>query len=82
MDYVAQFLANGGKVKQIASGTRAIESDKRIYAAMRNGTKAESDDSRITRQAESRAELRRELFLQARFNGASIEQAHRDAESV
>lgn len=52
----AQFAARGGKAVVVESGVRAIESDRTIYAAMRNGTLASADSVRECRQSESRHE--------------------------
>ena len=39
----AAFAAKGGKVQVVESGVRAIESDRTIYAAMREGKLAVAD---------------------------------------
>lgn len=49
----AAFLAKGGKVTTVAAGERAIESDRTIYAAMREGKRAVADS--IVRENESYA---------------------------
>ena len=53
----AQFAARGGKTVVVGSGVRAIESDRTIYAAMRNGTRASADSVREVRASESRHEI-------------------------
>lgn len=53
----AQFAARGGKAVVVESGKRAIESDRTIYAAMRNGTRASADSVREVRASESRHEI-------------------------
>ena len=52
----AAFAARGGKATVGESGKRAIESDRTIYAAMREGKRAVADADRICRQSESRHE--------------------------
>lgn len=39
----AEFAARGGKATVVAQGTRAIESDRTIYRAMREGKRAVAD---------------------------------------
>jgi hypothetical protein len=39
----AAFAAKGGQVTRVESGVRAIESDRKIYAAMREGKRAVAD---------------------------------------
>lgn len=39
----AAFAAKGGQVTRVESGVRAIESDRKIYAAMRDGKRAVAD---------------------------------------
>lgn len=39
----AEFAARGGKATVVAQGTRAIESDRTIYRAMREGKRAAAD---------------------------------------
>lgn len=39
----AEFAARGGKATVVAQGERAIESDRTIYKAMREGTRAVAD---------------------------------------
>jgi hypothetical protein len=39
----AEFAARGGKPTVVAQGVRAIESDRTIYAAMREGKRAVAD---------------------------------------
>jgi hypothetical protein len=39
----AEFAARGGKAVVVESGARAIESDRTIYAAMREGKRAVAD---------------------------------------
>jgi len=79
---IEQFLARGGKIARVEEGTRAISSDRRIYAAMREGTRIASDEVEAERRqeellgdAENAAERRFETFVGARFSGASISEA-------
>ena len=78
----AQFASRGGKVAVVESGKRAIESDRTIYAAMREGKRASADSVRESRQSESREERRHEVFHAARADGWSTEAAHDYAESA
>jgi hypothetical protein len=55
-DMIAAFNAKGGKVQTVESGIRAIESDRTIYAAMREGKKVAGDSERATRLSEGRHE--------------------------
>jgi len=78
----AQFAAKGGKVAVIDSGVRAIESDRKIYAAMREGVRAVADSVAMDRASESREERRHEAFHAARADGWSTHAAHDYAESA
>lgn len=52
----AAFAAKGGKVAVIESGVRAIESDRSIYAAMREGKRAVADAVRAGDESYARWE--------------------------
>jgi len=52
----AAYAAKGGKIETITQGARAIESDRTIYAAMREGKRAQADSVRESRASESRHE--------------------------
>lgn len=71
----AAFAAKGGKVQVVESGKRAIESDRTIYAAMREGKRAVADANRIVRQSESRHETMVGAYHAARAMGWSYEAA-------
>jgi hypothetical protein len=71
----AEFAARGGKVATVASGVRAIESDRTIYAAMREGKRAVADADRICRQSESRHETMIGAYHAAKAMGWSNEAA-------
>ena len=71
----AQFAARGGKATVVESGVRAIESDKTIYAAMRNGKRASADSVREARKSESRHETMIGAYHAARAMGWSNEAA-------
>lgn len=71
----AQFAARGGKATVVGSGVRAIESDRTIYAAMREGKRAVADADRICRQSESRHETMIGAYHAARAMGWSYEDA-------
>ena len=71
----AQFAAKGGKATVVESGVRAIESDRTIYAAMREGVRASADAVRESRQSESRQETMIGAYHAARAMGWSNEAA-------
>ena len=71
----AQFAARGGKATVVDSGVRAIESDRTIYAAMREGKRAVADADRICRQSESRHETMIGAYHAAKAMGWSNEAA-------
>jgi predicted RNA-binding protein with PUA domain len=71
----AQFAARGGKVAVVKSGVRAIESDRTIYAAMREGKRAQADAVRESRASESRHETMVGAYHAARAMGWSYENA-------
>jgi hypothetical protein len=62
-DLVAAFLAKGGNVTKIAEGSRAIENEKDIYIAMREGKKAESD-IKTQERADDARQLESEQLMQ------------------
>jgi len=78
----AQFAARGGQVTKIESGLRAIESDRAIYAAMRDGKRAVADTVRQARDSESVMEARMGAFHAARADGWSLESAYDYADSA
>lgn len=67
----AAFAAKGGQVTRVESGVRAIESDRTIYAAMREGKRAAADGVRESRAAESRHETVIGAYHAARAMGWS-----------
>ena len=71
----AAFAAKGGKATVVESGVRAIESDRTIYAAMREGKRAVADSVRESRQSESRHETVIGAYHAARAMGWSYEAA-------
>ena len=75
-DLVAAFEAKGGKVTKVESGARAIESDRTIYAAMREGVKASADTTAESRETEARAERQSEAFRSAKYDGWANSDAH------
>jgi hypothetical protein len=78
----AQFAARGGKVTQVAEGSRAIESDRKIYAAMREGKRVASDAVEMTRASEARFERQQEAYRAARYDGWSQAEALDYAENA
>lgn len=74
-DLIAAFNAKGGKVQTIAEGTRAIESDRTIYAAMREGKRAVADSIVADRRAESLDHAKRAAFDAARYDGWNVNAA-------
>ena len=71
----AEFAARGGKATVVAQGTRAIESDRTIYRAMREGKRAAADTVRESRASESRHETMIGAYHAARAMGWSYEAA-------
>ena len=71
----AAFAAKGGQVTRVDAGVRAIESDRTIYAAMREGKRAAADSVRESRKSESRHETMIGAYHAARAMGWS----HSDA---
>ena len=71
----AQFAARGGKATVVDSGVRAIESDRTIYAAMREGKRAVADADRAYHKAESRHETMIGAYHAAKAMGWSNEDA-------
>ena len=71
----AQFAARGGKVTRVESGARAIESDRKIYAAMRSGTRAAADAVDMATASEARWERQQEAFRAAKYDGWSDAEA-------
>ena len=65
----AAFAAKGGQVTRVESGVRAIESDRTIYAAMREGKRAVADDVAMTRESEVRWEAQIGAYHAARADG-------------
>jgi hypothetical protein len=64
-DMIAAFAAKGGQVTKVETGIRAIESDRTIYAAMREGKRVAGDSERAARVSE----WRHEQAQQAHFAG-------------
>lgn len=79
---MAEFAAKGGKVQVIAQDVRAIESDKTIYLAMRNGTRAKADATVSADSQEARYFARQEAFDSAKYDGQSDLTARTYADSV
>jgi hypothetical protein len=71
----AEFAARGGKATVVAQGSRAIESDRTIYRAMREGKRAAADTVRDSRASESRHETMIGAYHAARAMGWSYEAA-------
>jgi hypothetical protein len=78
----AQFAAKGGKATVVESGVRAIESDRTIYAAMREGKRAMADAVVETHAMESLFERQQQAFHAAKADGWSTQAAHDYAESA
>lgn len=71
----AAFAARGGVVQTVAAGVRAIESDRTIYAAMREGKLAAADSVRAARESEAACEARHGAYHAARADGWSRDAA-------
>lgn len=67
----AEFAARGGKVTRVEQGERAIESDRAIYTAMRNGTRVAADAVNLARVSEARWERQQDAFRAAIHSGWS-----------
>lgn len=65
----AEFAARGGKITRVEEGVRAIESDRKIYAAMREGKRAVADAVEIAHASEARFERQQEAFRAAKYDG-------------
>jgi hypothetical protein len=72
---VAAFAAKGGAVTRVESGVRAIESDRTIYAAMREGKRAAADSVRESARAESRWHTMNDAYRAAKLAGWTDEDA-------
>jgi hypothetical protein len=69
---MAEFLAKGGQVTKVDAGVRAIESDRTIYNAIRNGAKAVADDVAMCRASEQRYHRQHDAATEARMNGHRV----------
>jgi hypothetical protein len=67
----AEFAARGGKVTRVQEGERAIENDRTIYAAMREGKRAVGAVAEISSASEARFERQQEAFRAAKYDGWS-----------
>ena len=65
----AQFAARGGKVTVVETGLRAIESDRAIYRAIRDGGLVASDAVESARASEARWERQQDAFRAAKYDG-------------
>jgi hypothetical protein len=65
----AQFAARGGKVTVVETGLRAIESDRAIYRAIRDGGLVASDAVESARASESDWERQQDAFRSAKYDG-------------
>lgn len=73
---IAEFQARGGKVQVIAEGARAIENDRTIYKAMREGVRAKADGVAIAEEAEARWHRQVDYYQELRHNGVGRDRAH------
>lgn len=71
----AEFVARGGQVQRVEQGARAIESDRKIYRAMREGKRAVADAVETIRASEARWERQQEVYRAARHDGWSDAEA-------
>ena len=79
---VAAFEAKGGKVQKVSEGERAIESDRAIYAAMRNGGRVAADVVRTDRESERLAHAQRDAFDAAKYDGWTNDDAYQYAQEA
>ena len=73
-DAIAEYLANGGEVKRVETGTTAYNS-RDIYNAIRNGEVACSVEDQITRESEAIYTAQRDAFDAAKYDGWSNDAA-------
>lgn len=71
----AEFATRGGRVTRVDTGKRAIESDRAIYKAMREGTRVVADSVAESRNSESRSEMAFEAFRESKYIGGSDSEA-------
>lgn len=80
-EMIAEYKAKGGKVTRVEEGAHAISNPRRIYEAIRDGSRAAADDVESCRKAEDRAERENEAFRAAKYDGwtdsAALEYAQR-----
>ena len=69
------FAAKGGVATVVALGARAIESDRTIYNAMREGTRAVADSVAQDRDAEMQHHIANDAFRAAKLAGWTNENA-------
>lgn len=79
---MAAFEAKGGKVTKVEEGKRAIESDRTIYAAMREGVRATADEVRVERTVEQAATAMRDAFDAAKYDGWTDANAYEYAQEA
>lgn len=79
---IAQFAAKGGIVKIVPTGVRAIESDRTIYAAMRNGERARADDLVERDHLEHLFLEQADAAAEARLNGHRITGTHGNSVTI
>ena len=74
-DYAALVSNFSGNVQKIESGVRAIESDRTIYAAMREGKRASADAVVESAKSESRYHIMQDAYRAAKMQGWRDEDA-------
>lgn len=79
---IAQFAAKGGNVTIVPTGVRAIESDRTIYAAMRNGERARADDLVERDRLENLFLEQADAAAEARLNGHRITGVHGNSVTI
>ena len=72
---IAAFLAKGGNIQAVPEGTRAIASDRTIYAAMREGKLAAADSLVQGRADEAQIDRQCDAYRAAKIAGWTDENA-------
>lgn len=81
-DYVAQFLAKGGKIQTVAEG-EGLNLSPRDWHKINTGEctqYARGASERARLETENAAERERELFQDARMTGSTVEEAYEYAQ--
>jgi len=72
----AAFLAKGAKIIVVAEGEKAIENEKAVWRAMREGGRVAADTVVADRSSEYAAHAQRDAFDAAKYDGWNTADAH------